>query len=388
MTLTTPNYHYFNNLFWCRRWVHSSDPLPLPDWKTDGNVFILATPDFPRPWDDERDNDSERSIAEAWQQSMAQAAEAGRETNSTWVGYGPAGFVDPDHYDLALRVDSPARNRGVDPMLLSDEELPGCEPGYFNDITPDAGALQYGQPMPQIPRFDLNTAGVRETGQTLVALVGDSTVTGKSDKKDQAGWGWALEHWTGPGIRVENTAVGGRSSRSFRSEGRWDKAMELNPDWVLIQFGHNDQKGKGPERESAAETDYRDHLRRYVQEAREQGAQPILITPVCRRTYHSDGTLSDSLEPYAESVRIVAEEMQVPCLDLHQCSYDKFSEMTAEESLVFSPTEKVEDRTHFSTAGSVVIARWVLTLLQSEVPELANRFQPPADTPADVPAQP
>ena len=378
MPLTTPDYHYLNNLFWCRGWTRSSDAVPLPDWQTDGNVFILATKDFPRPWDAERDRYSEDKIEKTWNQAMAQAAEAGRELNSTWVGYGPAGFVDPETYDMSLREDSPARQRGQDPVLVADRELPGCSGDYFTGITPDAGALQYGQDMPEIPRFDFAAAGMSmpKGGRERVVLVGDSTVTGKKKDADQAGWGWAIEHWITPRIRVINTAVGGRSSRSFRSEGRWDKAMALQPDWVLIQFGHNDQKGKGPERESAAETDYRDHLRRYVSEAREHGAKPILVTPVCRRTYHSDGSLNDSLEPYAESVRIVAEEMDVPILDLHQYSYEQFSQMTAEESLAFSPTANKSDRTHFSTAASFIVAEWVLTLMQQEVPELAAGFEP------------
>ncbi|MDQ8194810.1 GDSL-type esterase/lipase family protein [Coraliomargarita sp. SDUM461004] len=211
----------------------------------------------------------------------------------------------------------------------------------------------------------------------VVVLVGDSTVTGKSKGKDQAGWGWALQHWTSDPVKVINTAVGGRSSRSFRSEGRWDAAMALNPDWVFIQFGHNDQKGKGPERESAPETDYRDHLRRYIKEAREQGAKPILITPVCRRSYQSNGQLKDSLEAYAEAVQIVAEEMEVPCLDLHQYSFDEFSKLTAEEALSFSPSGTT-DRTHFSTSGSATVAQWVLNLMEVEVPELASQFSRPS----------
>ncbi|MDQ8208362.1 rhamnogalacturonan acetylesterase [Coraliomargarita sp. SDUM461003] len=208
----------------------------------------------------------------------------------------------------------------------------------------------------------------------LIVLVGDSTVTGKSGDKDQAGWGWALQQWTTDDIEVINTAVGGRSSRSFRSEGRWDDALKLTPDWIFIQFGHNDQKGKGPERESAPETDYRDHLRRYIQEAREHGAQPILVTPVCRRTYSADGTLRDSLAPYAESVRIVAQEMQVPHIDLHNYSLNQLAQITDKEAIQrFSP-EGTTDRTHFSLSASRIVAQWVLNLLEVEVPELASHF--------------
>ncbi|MBC2601797.1 GDSL-type esterase/lipase family protein [Puniceicoccus vermicola] len=378
--LTTPNYHFFNNLFWCRNWTRSSDPLPKPDWKTDANVFILANQEHPRPWDPVRDSSSASAIQKQWLQSLTEAAEADLEANSTWVGHGPSGFRDPESYDLSLTEDSPARNRGIDPSQIRKEPLPGLKEGYFTGSNPDAGALQYGDSMPQIPENNSTVDPAHNPGEILVVLVGDSTVTGKSDDRDQAGWGWALQHWTTPGIRVENTAVGGRSSRSFRSEGRWDKAMAMNPDWVLIQFGHNDQPGKGPERESDPETDYRDHLRRYVREAREQGATPVLVSPVCRRVYHSNGTLSDSLEPYAESVKIVAEEMNVPLLDLHQYSFDQFSKITSKESLQFSPTGTT-DRTHFSTAGSALVADWVVELMNEATPELASRFQLPRTLP-------
>ncbi|WP_246455888.1 GDSL-type esterase/lipase family protein [Ruficoccus amylovorans] len=380
--LTTPHYHYLNNLFWCRQWIHASEPLPLPDWQTGSNVFILAGPDALRPWDAPLDEEESNKIVRQWQRGIELAMEAGRETNSTWVAEGPSGFTDPLEGDYSLRADSPARNRTTTPELDAGKSLPGMETGAVPDHTGDAGALPYGTPMPQLPRFKLPTPMRPDGGETLIVLVGDSTVTGKTAGQDQAGWGWALQHWTTPGIRVENTAMGGRSSRSFRTEGRWDAAMALAPDWVLIQFGHNDQPGKGPERESDAETDFRDHLRRYVREAREQGAKPILVTPVCRRTYSSKGELRDSLEPYAESVRIVAEEMQVPCLDLHQFSREQFSQMAPAESRAFGPTNNPEDKTHFSTAGSTVIAQWVLVLMRQDIPELAEYFESSAHIPA------
>ncbi|QYY35237.1 rhamnogalacturonan acetylesterase [Ruficoccus sp. ZRK36] len=220
--------------------------------------------------------------------------------------------------------------------------------------------------------------GLHAADETVIVLVGDSTVTGKSRDRDQAGWGWALQQWTRPGVKVVNTAVGGRSSRSFRTEGRWDKALKHKPDWILIQFGHNDQKGKGPERESAAETDYRDHLRRYIKEAREIGAEPVLISSVCRRNYRGD-VLKDSLEPYAEAVRIVAEETGTPYLDLHAYSYEQLTKMGPQEAALLGPQDNLKDHTHFSTDGARVVADWVVTLMREKLPELAADFDVPAD---------
>lgn len=212
----------------------------------------------------------------------------------------------------------------------------------------------------------------------LIVLVGDSTVTGRTPGKDLAGWGWALEQWTRQGAKVENAAISGRSSRSFRDQGYWDKAIALKPDWVLIQFGHNDQIGKGPSRESDPETAYRDHLRRYITEVRALGGRAVLVTPVCRRTYNSDGVLTDKLADYAKAVHIVGKEMQVPVLDLHRYSFEKLSKMTPEESAAaFTPSDNPSDRTHFSTKGSQEVAAWVLEMMQQEVPELAAYFTQP-----------
>ncbi|MBC2603851.1 rhamnogalacturonan acetylesterase [Puniceicoccus vermicola] len=210
--------------------------------------------------------------------------------------------------------------------------------------------------------------------ETIICLAGDSTVTGRSANRDQAGWGWALQKYAKPGITIYNEAKGGRSSRSFRTEGLWDTTLAHEPDWILIQFGHNDQKGKGPERESAAETDYRDHLRQYIEDARAIGAQPILITPVCRRHFREDGSLRDTLEPYAEAVRIVAEENDVPYLDLHEYSVTMIQEMGPEGAAEFSPAG-TSDRTHFSLEASQKVAGWVLILAQEKVPEFAELFE-------------
>ena len=81
-----------------------------------------------------------------------------------------------------------------------------------------------------------------------------------------------------------NLALNGRSSKSFRDEGAWAKVMAEKPNFVLIQFGHNDVAGKGPERETDPATSYRANLERYVEEVRAAGATPVLVTSIVRRT--------------------------------------------------------------------------------------------------------
>src|SRR5580658_9906208 len=93
-----------------------------------------------------------------------------------------------------------------------------------------------------------------------VVLVGDSTVN------DGGGWGYGFKQYLTGNIECTNTAANGRSSKSFIDEGRWQKALDLKGDYYFIQFGHNDEPGKGPERETDPNTTYITNLDRYVDE--------------------------------------------------------------------------------------------------------------------------
>jgi lysophospholipase L1-like esterase len=149
-----------------------------------------------------------------------------------------------------------------------------------------------------------------------IILVGDSTTQVNS------GWGGAF-----CAIHVSsftacvNLARGGRSTYSYRAEGSWQNALNemkapgYMATYVLIQFGHNDQPGK-PGRSTNLETEFPANLRLYIQEARAAGAIPVLLTPLTRRNF-VNGKLRDDLGPWAEKIRAVAAEMQVPLIDLY-----------------------------------------------------------------------
>lgn len=149
-----------------------------------------------------------------------------------------------------------------------------------------------------------------------IVLVGDSTTA------VQGGWGPAFcaRHVTSF-LTCTNLARGGRSTYNYRAEGSWTLAeAEMRTPgyattWVLVQFGHNDQPGK-PGRSTDLQREFPDNLRRYVREIRAAGAQPVLLTPLTRRQF-ADGVLIDDLAPWAEAVRAVAREMEVPLVDLH-----------------------------------------------------------------------
>jgi lysophospholipase L1-like esterase len=199
-----------------------------------------------------------------------------------------------------------------------------------------------------------------------IVLVGDSTVT------DASGWGAAFAKRLGPGAVCLSHAKSGRSSRSYRDEGHWAKAIAEKPDYVLIQFGHNDQPGKGPERETDPATSYREFLGRYVAEARDAGALPVLVTPMTRRSFRGD-KVSDTLGPYAEAVRAVAAEKRVPVLDLHARSLAAVEAMGPKAADRLGPLTKdgKPDRTHLSPEGAPVMAALVADELRKAVPALS-----------------
>ena len=204
-----------------------------------------------------------------------------------------------------------------------------------------------------------------EEQRVTILLVGDSTVT------DAAGWGRGFAACFGPQVTCVNHAAGGRSSKSFRDEGRWQKALQTPADYVLIQFGHNDQPGKGPARETDPETTYRANMQRYVQEARDAGMQPILVTSLTRRTFQPDGKIRCTLGPYVSAVKALAEAENVPVIDLHTLSRTAAEQAGPEKCRDYSPQpEGKTDATHLNAAGSLWIGQIVAQQLTMTLPQL------------------
>jgi lysophospholipase L1-like esterase len=145
-----------------------------------------------------------------------------------------------------------------------------------------------------------------------IVLAGDSTVA------EGGGWGLGFAaSFDSSEVEVINLARNGRSSKSVRDEGLWNPVHSMEPDYVLIQFGHNDVPGKGPERETDAATAYRDNMARYVDDARAAGAIPILVTSITRRNLTPAGKVeADSLGPYVEEIRRLAAAKKTLLMDL------------------------------------------------------------------------
>jgi lysophospholipase L1-like esterase len=202
-------------------------------------------------------------------------------------------------------------------------------------------------------------------------LIGDSTVASypnpPADKPDMTGWGQVFGELFTDKVEVINHAKSGRSSKSFIREGLWEKALAVKADYVFIQFGHNDQKGKPAATE--AEGEFRDNLKRYIAEARERGTKPILVTPVARRIF-AEGRATSTLGPYADAMKIVGEATQTPVVELHASSVALYDKLGDEASSDF--TAAATDRTHFSRKGALAMAKLVADALREQMPELKS----------------
>lgn len=210
----------------------------------------------------------------------------------------------------------------------------------------------------------------------VIVLVGDSTVASyekpPADRPDLTGWGQVFGEYFVDGVKVLNLARSGASSKSFIGLGLWQKALDSGADTVFIQFGHNDQPGKG-DRSTDANGDYRDFLRRYIDEARARKMRPVLVTPVARRTF-AGGRVVSSLPPYVDAMKAVGAERKVPVIDLHASSFALFGRLGDAGSTAFSPS--ADDRTHWSRKGARAVATLVADSLPAAVPELRPFLRP------------
>ncbi|MDX1539011.1 rhamnogalacturonan acetylesterase [Arsukibacterium sp.] len=215
-------------------------------------------------------------------------------------------------------------------------------------------------------------------------LVGDSTMSDKPNLAyPERGWGQLLPQFLSPQLTVVNHAANGRSTRRFLNEGRWQLLLsELGKgDYVLIQFGHNDSKQSDPARYAAADTDYQRFLTQFIAEVRQQGATPMLASPICRRNFAEDGSLKRDLAAYASAAAKVATETEVSFFDLQQHSCDFWKQLgkaAAQPYFIQVPADLyakfpagTEDNTHLSVQGASKLAQFFVRDLKAQQHPLA-----------------
>jgi lysophospholipase L1-like esterase len=219
----------------------------------------------------------------------------------------------------------------------------------------------------------------------VLYIIGDSTVQNGSGKGADSLWGWGSFmdlYFDIDKINIQNHAKGGRSSRTFLTEGRWDSIMKTikKGDYVLMQFGHNDGgeladtlrargsiKGIGEESKDiynpirkVNETvyTYGYYMRKYANDAKAKGAIPIIVSPIPRNDFDKSGKIEK--DKYGVWAQEVAEQTGAYFIDLNTMVIEKYQKMGAEKVKAFFP----KDHTHTNKDGAIINAELVTKGIQ------------------------
>jgi len=197
---------------------------------------------------------------------------------------------------------------------------------------------------------------IKRVDVPTIYLLGDSTVCDQPAEPYNS-WGQMLTRFFQTGIAIANHAESGESLRSSLAAHRLDKVLSvLQPgDYVIIQYGHNDEKEKGEG--VGAYTTYKTDLKTFVIEARKRGAHPMVVTPVQRRSFDAAGKITNSHGDYPDAVRQLAKEENVPLIDLNAMSkllYEAWGPDLSKQA--FAPN----DNTHHNNYGSYELAKCVV----------------------------
>jgi lysophospholipase L1-like esterase len=210
-----------------------------------------------------------------------------------------------------------------------------------------------------------------------IDLIGDSTQT------DNAGYGRGFCANLTAQVDCVNMAKGGASTKTFREQGLWQLSLATRPDYMLIQFGHNDEETPEHLERQTTMAQYEQNLRNFITEARAVGIKPVLVTPLTRR-YFEDGKIHSDLTPHAVTMKRVAVDLNVPLIDLHADSIAYLDRIGESQVQTLGITKKdpeghtIPDKTHLDWKGSYVFGRMVAVDLGKAVPALAKFVKPDA----------
>ncbi|MGJ5640552.1 rhamnogalacturonan acetylesterase [Formosa sp. S-31] len=208
---------------------------------------------------------------------------------------------------------------------------------------------------------------------TTVFLAGDSTVTDQ-DIEPWASWGQFITAYFNNSVSIANFANSGESLQSFKSRKRFEKILSIiQPgDYLLIEFGHNDEKIKGEG--NGAWGLYTNLLKEFITECRAKKAIPVLLTPTQRRAFETNGTLKPTHGDFPNAMRQVAKDLDVPLIDLTKMTtvlYESWGDEISRKAFVQYPantfpgqTKALEDNTHFNSFGANEIAKCVVKGIQ------------------------
>lgn len=210
----------------------------------------------------------------------------------------------------------------------------------------------------------------RDTLCPTIYLCGNSTVVDQN-YEPWASWGQMITKWFNENIVIANHAESGLTAGSFIAQNRLTKIMSTLKagDYVVCEFGHNDEKEKGPG--TGAWYHYSRNLKIFIDNVRSKGANIIFCTPTQRRFFLEDNkTIKETHGDFPAAMKAVAEREDVPIIDLHEMTCDFFQALGYEDSkkaLVHYPantfpgqTKELADNTHFNPFGAYEVAKMVI----------------------------
>jgi len=215
-----------------------------------------------------------------------------------------------------------------------------------------------------------------------IFIAGDSTAAIKiPEKRPETGWGEAFQAYLSDTVILDNRAINGKSTKSFIKEGHL-RAIEksIKPgDYLIIQFGHNDQKLEDPDRGTQPYEDYQENLLKYVQVAQTVNAYPLLLTSVTRRNFTKNQIDEYSVGDYPKAMLEFAKQYNVPVLDIHKITRAYFNAAGEEKSkdyfLHMAPGQSINypegimDNTHFNEKGAKIVAHLIaVAMIKSNLP--------------------
>ncbi len=224
-----------------------------------------------------------------------------------------------------------------------------------------------------------------DTVAPTVFLCGNSTVVDQ-DEEPWASWGQMIPRWFTDSVCFCNMAESGETASTFISVGRLAKALSMMKagDYIIMEFGHNDQKQKHPG--SGAYYNFATALKTFVDEARQRGATPIFVTPTQRRTFDKEGHIQDSHGQYPEAMKWVAEREGCPLVDLHSMTrtlYETLGVEGSKKAFVHYPAgtypgqeKALADNTHFNPYGAYQIAKCVVQGLREQGVDFTRFLRP------------
>ncbi|RYY48122.1 MAG: rhamnogalacturonan acetylesterase [Chitinophagaceae bacterium] len=230
---------------------------------------------------------------------------------------------------------------------------------------------------------------IGENKKVTIWMIGDSTMSIKDPQAfPETGWGMPFAGFWNQTVEVENRAKNGRSTQSFLDEGLWVPVREhlKEGDYVLIQFGHNDEV---PTKKTATSPEvFRANLERYISETKSKKAIPIVLSSVARRKFDSTGMPVDTHREYAAISKEVAEQSGVLFIDMNKESLALLQELGPEGSFFLfnhlaagehpNYPEGKKDDTHFNELGARRMAELVLVAIRKSDLALKDRILKPA----------